>query len=204
MAIRHSSDACQTSRTVSDSVLKRILQCHPAAPAPPGIALTVHHLPGDDPARPLRLRYEIGGDPALLRWPAALAPGEATRRDELWRHTCFEAFVAAPAGAGEGYVEYNFSPSGAWACYRFDGHRAGMRPEPCAAAPRISVARAAGATVVEVAAPWPPVSRRVRLGLTAVLEAADGSLSYWALRHPPGRPDFHNAAGFLLDLEVPG
>ena len=51
---------------------------------------------------------------------------EATARvrtDELWRTTCFEAFVRTDGG----YVEYNLSPSGAWAAYRFDGYREGMR-----------------------------------------------------------------------------
>ena len=30
------------------------------------------------------------------------------------------------------------------------------------------------------------------LGLSAILEEADGTISYWALAHPPGRPDFHH------------
>ena len=84
-------------------------------PAPAGLVLVVHRLPADDPSRPLRLRYLVAGDPAAVRWPRALAAGEEPRRDGLGRHTCFEAFVAAPAGCGSGYVEYNFAPSGAWA-----------------------------------------------------------------------------------------
>ena len=43
----------------------------------------------------------------------------------------------------------------------------------------------------------------LRLALSAVVEADDGTLSYWALRHPPGRPDFHHADGFVLRLEGP-
>ncbi|MCC6171787.1 MAG: DOMON-like domain-containing protein [Gammaproteobacteria bacterium] len=227
-------------------------------PAPAGLVLVVHRLPADDPSRPLRLRYLVAGDPAAVRWPRALAAGEEPRRDGLWRHTCFEAFVAAPAGCGSGYVEYNFAPSGAWAIYRFDGYRQGMRSEPAPVAPRIVVTRAAaGTTAIDVAAAWPsdvatevadvavagtvtgvtstatstaavaattatvvtaaaiaaadppgavpPAGvPRIRLGLSAVLEAADGSLSYWALHHPSARPDFHNEGGFLLELEVPG
>ena len=30
------------------------------------------------------------------------------------------------------------------------------------------------------------------LGLSAILEEEDGTISYWALAHPPGRPDFHH------------
>jgi len=36
----------------------------------------------------------------------------------------------------------------------------------------------------------------------AVLQAA-GALSYWALRHPMPRPDFHHFAGRLLRLPPP-
>jgi hypothetical protein len=185
----------------------------------------VRRLPADDPQRALRLCFEVEGDATLLRWPAARGSVAAAPRDGLWRHTCFEAFVASPVGGGTGYVEYNFAPSGDWACYRFDGYRAGMRPEPCAVAPRIRVLPGPGTTVVEVAAPWPVADpagaagterapaahggeagapRLARLGLTAVIEAADGSLSYWALRHPSAQPDFHNAQGFQLEVEVPG
>jgi hypothetical protein len=206
---------------VSDSLLKLPLQSHPDHPPPAGLAVSVERLAADDPARALRLRYVVAGPVAALRWPAPKAADVAGRLDGLWRHSCFEAFVAMDAGAA-GYVEFNFAPSGDWAAYRFDGYRAAMRAETLALPPRITSRRRDAAVEVEVASPWPrpgsdpaaPVGRglepaplrraaaQARLGLAAVLEAADGSLSYWALRHPPGRPDFHNEAGFQLEIEV--
>ena len=39
------------------------------------------------------------------------------------------------------------------------------------------------------------------LGLCAVLESAEGELSYWALRHSAGGPDFHDASTFALSRE---
>ena len=33
------------------------------------------------------------------------------------------------------------------------------------------------------------------------IEDEAGALSYWALRHPPGKPDFHHPAGFALELD---
>ena len=39
-----------------------------------------------------------------------------------------------------------------------------------------------------------------RLGLSAVIEETSGRLSYWALAHPSGRPDFHHADCFTLEL----
>ena len=41
------------------------------------------------------------------------------------------------------------------------------------------------------------------VGLTAVVESADGRHSYWSLRHPAGQPDFHHREGLALALRVP-
>jgi hypothetical protein len=37
-------------------------------------------------------------------------------------------------------------------------------------------------------------------GLSAVIEEADGTKSYWALAHPSGEPDFHHPDCFALEL----
>jgi len=34
------------------------------------------------------------------------------------------------------------------------------------------------------------------------VENAAGSKSYWALRHAPGKPDFHHADAFALQLDA--
>jgi len=36
-----------------------------------------------------------------------------------------------------------------------------------------------------------------------VVEELDGSHSYWALRHPPGKPDFHHSDAFALEIQRP-
>ena len=42
-----------------------------------------------------------------------------------------------------------------------------------------------------------------RIALSAVIEEVDGTKSYWALRHPPGAPDFHHPDCFALELPAP-
>ena len=42
--------------------------------------------------------------------------------------------------------------------------------------------------------------RRWRLGLAAVIEETSGRKSYWALAHPPGKPDFHHSDCFALEF----
>ncbi|HEY1750356.1 MAG TPA: DOMON-like domain-containing protein [Caulobacteraceae bacterium] len=147
----------------------------------------------------LVLRYELAGRLGDLAIPAAAPP---ERTDELWRHSCFEAFVAAGDPAG-GYVELNFSPSSQWAAYGFSSYREGMAAAAIAA-PSIEARFEGGRRLrLDVSldlAGLLPADTAWRVALTAVVEAADGRKSYWALAHPPGRPDFHHAAGFAAVL----
>jgi hypothetical protein len=152
---------------------------------------------GDDDGA-LRLRYRLSGPPTGLRIPPPQAlPGRA---DGLWRHTCFELFVAS----GAGYREFNFSPSGDWQAYAFAGYRDGGLLEP-AQVPRIALETLADGLILDVSLPAAnlPNTPRMRLGLCAVLEHADGGFSWWALRHAPGRPDFHHPDTFALELDAP-
>ena len=38
---------------------------------------------------------------------------------------------------------------------------------------------------------------------SAVIEETDGTNSYWALAHPPGKPDFHHPSCFDATLPPP-
>jgi hypothetical protein len=148
----------------------------------------------------LTLAYRLFGKTADLYLPALAAP---TRTDELWRRTCFEAFVR-PA-PGEAYFEFNVAPSGQWAAYGFSGYRADMASPAEATAPRIEARQTDALYELDVtfnlnrllghpaATPW-------RIGVSAVIEEASGRKSYWALTHPTGKADFHHADGFALEI----
>ncbi|MGA7532761.1 MAG: hypothetical protein WBW27_12825, partial [Pseudolabrys sp.] len=82
----------------------------------------------------LVLSYIVTGRMSEIRMPHATT---AARSDELWRHTCFEAFVRASSGAE--YYEFNFAPSTHWAAYRFSGYRSGMSVATEIGAPPIDV-----------------------------------------------------------------
>lgn len=149
----------------------------------------------------LRLRYALTGALGRVRWPEPSAP---ERADELWKSTCLEAFVRGPEG--ESYLELNFAPSRRWAAYAFDGYRTGMRNADVAAEPAIVAGGAEHGSALEASVDLRgllPADASWRLGLSAVIEDADGAKSYWALRHPPGKPDFHHPDSFALTLEVP-
>jgi hypothetical protein len=157
------------------------------------------------PAGPdrLRFRYVLEADPAHVRVPAPAA--NAGRAHQLWAHTCFEAFVGLPQSPR--YLELNFSPSGEWAAYCFESYREGMLPAVLDAAPRLALRRGEARlelqAEVRLSGTGVAGSRGLRIALSTVVEDREGRLSYWALRHAPGRPDFHHPDGFSLALELP-
>ena len=147
----------------------------------------------------LTLQYEASGDTNGLLIPVARA---AARAHGLWHHTCFEAFLAGEGHAG--YLELNFSPSGEWAIYRFRDYRDGMLAIEPESPPRIVVERSRERLAVSVDISLRsievPDEQPLRVGLAAVIESRSGTLSYWALRHPAGEPNFHHPDSFALTL----
>ena len=148
----------------------------------------------------LVLRYVVTGAIGDLRLPKPTAP---VRTDELWRHTCFEAFVRPPMG--DVYYELNFAPSTQWAAYAFSSYRNGMRAADDIGAPFIEVQPGADIYMLQASLDLERVSGlpregRWRLGISTVIEEKNGALSYWALRHPPGRADFHHSDCFAVEL----
>jgi hypothetical protein len=164
------------------------LSAHPASAAPP--AIEVEAIALILPTDALSFRYRVHGDIHRLQIPA---PGPAARTDQLWRHTCFEAFVK-PKGA-ERYFELNFSPSSAWAAYSFQSYRLGMEPVRAMKAPTIRFQTNGDTLTLEAIVHMKSLRFDSAIGLAAVIEADDG-ISHWALAHPRPKADFHDAAGW--------
>ncbi len=149
----------------------------------------------------LEVRYRAAGAIGEIVAPVIASP---ERKDELWLHTCFEAFLR-PAGAEE-YLELNFSPSTQWAAYHFDAYREGMTAAVECASPKIEIFKSK--TELELRATldlrWMKgavLKSPLRLALSAVIEERDGAKSYWALAHAAGKPDFHHPASFIGELK---
>jgi hypothetical protein len=160
----------------------------------------------------VELTYEISSSTPLVLPPVAPCDGAVgerrsgaagQRRDGLWRHTCCELFARDARVAGP-YLEFNFSASGDWAAYAFDAPRQGMRAHDWGGAPMIIAER--GGCLVRVSLPRVSlpriaVGRRLTLSPTVILETATG-FGYWALRHPPGQPDFHAADHLAAGVDI--
>lgn len=145
----------------------------------------------------LALSYTLIGDHTQLRIPPARPP---LRTDNLWRHTCFEAFVAPPGDPA--YQEWNFSPSGEWALYHFRDYRERLPLTDDESTPEIDVHQTPEGLTLDarIRLPYRLTAQPLQLALSAVIEDAHGNLSYWALTHPPGKPDFHRRDAFVLEV----
>ena len=148
----------------------------------------------------LVLSYAVYGHIGELRLPPLAA---STRGDELWQHTCFEAFVGTAADAA--YYELTVAPSTRWAAYRFDGYRSGMRVAAEIGAPTIETQSTPQCYRLRAALDVTPALPRDvgwRLGLAAITEDTGGRKSYWALAHPPGKADFHHFDCLALEFSA--
>jgi hypothetical protein len=151
----------------------------------------------------LQMTFRLDGDIPSIR---IAPPGVSRINTELWRHTCFEAFIAVDGQ--QAYHEFNFAPSGEWCVYALSGYRNGGPVADETLRPQISVRSYASRLELDAVVRLDSLSAiharaALRIGLSAVIEADDGTLSYWALHHPADKPDFHDANGFALLLEPP-
>lgn len=191
------------------------LHCHPTTPDPSVQSLTAsakYAANGD-----LHFSFDLSGDLSAMQ---ILSAGPSIRADHLWQHTCFEAFISV---VGEtAYHEFNFSPDGRWAVYAFTAYRQPDRVADKAAdswadranppAPEITLRTLPNCLQLSAVLrpgllPSGLCGKTLAIGLSAIIETrADRRrpgtppLSYWALRHPAERPDFHDRRAWVLRL----
>jgi len=172
---------------------------HPDAPARGVNEVSAQILPVRGKPTEYWVEFYVSHDGSLAL-PSMLEPGRA---DELWKTTCFEIFLMPSEGSG--YVEINLSPSFRWAAYEFDRYRKGMRNLDLAFAPEITITpETPGHFWLDTDLDLTHAgSGGARMNVTAVIEETDGTKSYWALEHPAGPPDFHNADCFVARLPAP-
>ncbi|RPJ26905.1 MAG: DOMON-like domain-containing protein [Chloroflexi bacterium] len=148
----------------------------------------------------LALHYSLAGKIEDVLLPSASA--RPSRKDELWKTTCFEFFLAVKDQPQ--YWEFNISPSGDWNAYYMHGYRrVGFREETSIQRLPFEVREEAGAFVLDIAVDLTPILREnqlLELGVTAVIQTRDGNETYWALAHPALQPDFHLRESFILAL----
>lgn len=171
------------------------------SPFAPGPALAPFSITGtiSREGTRLALSYRLAGPLQELQLPDP-APVPA-RRWLLWEATCLEFFLAPQTGPG--YWEFNLSPAGHWNVFRLTGYRQGIEEEPALEALPFHVTRLPQLLTLSIAvdlAPLLSASTPVKAAVSAILQHHDDVLSFWALTHPSGQPDFHHPQGFCLKL----
>ena len=148
----------------------------------------------------IALLYSLSGntDDVFLP-PRAL---NSIRRDELWKTTCFEFFLAIKDQPQ--YWEFNFSPSGNWNIYRMDAYRRiGFREETLIPSLEFEMQRKADIIFLNATIDLSPIVRESQLldvGVTAIIQTKDNDETYWALLHPAPQADFHLRESFVCSL----
>lgn len=145
------------------------------------------------------LDFHLLGDLDEVKFPDMKAPTE--RMNNLWEHTCLEAFFAWDRHPY--YWELNLSPSGDWNLYSFRKYRIGQKLERKVDSIVYQVSkwdsrqyRAAVTLDLEKILPSHPV--QLEFSLTSVIETQVGSKSYWAFSHCGSQPDFHLRDSFVI------
>ena len=142
--------------------------------------------------------FTLRGDTSTIQWPA-LEP-QAKPGTELWKHTCFELFIAE--ATSHAYLEYNFSPSRRWATYAFEDYRLPALSN-ITSQPEIDPLQLTHNTfsmqfrlplVTEL------LNKSLAVGVCAVIETTDGARRYFALTHCAQKPDFHLRDSFLIKM----
>lgn len=145
----------------------------------------------------LSLCYLLQGDLSTVLFP--LPSASPSRIDGLYKHTCFEIFLSDENGR---YIEWNFSPSGDWCIFTFQGYRQGIE-HPLKNSHRSffdfsiilreSLELRVALSLKEIRG---FLTTPTKLQISSVIETKKNTLSYWALQHGP-KPDFHAPAQFV-------
>ena len=142
--------------------------------------------------------YTVAGNIEEIFFPSLIT--NPARKDNLWKTTCFEFFIAAKNSPR--YWEFNLSPSGEWNAYVMDAYRqVNMREEMRVQRMPFTVQKDAECFSLEGEldlSAWITEESLIEVGIASVIKTNDGRESYWALTHRETVADFHLRNNFIL------
>lgn len=149
----------------------------------------------------LEILFTLKGDIATLNLPK---PAEFPKRVEgLYHHTCIEIFLKR----GKQYLEWNFSFSGDWCIYLFDGYRQKTKSKVPLDSTLFTLSHISQSGSESSIKALIPLNRldflektESEIGFSAILEHPKSVLSYWALTHVAEKPDFHQEKSFIVKI----
>jgi hypothetical protein len=148
----------------------------------------------------LSIHYEVRGDiDQIILPPPSVSPA---RKDDLWKATCFEFFLAIPNHSQ--YWEFNMSPSGDWNVYIMDAYRrVGFREEKAIPQLPFEFRKENSKLFLNLSVDLSPIIALgigLQIAITAIIQTKDGNETYWALAHTGQQADFHLRESFIVSL----
>jgi hypothetical protein len=148
----------------------------------------------------LTIHYFLNGETENILFPETLP--HPTRKDELWKATCFEFFLAIQDHPQ--YWEFNMSSSGDWNVYYMDAYRrVGFREETAIQQLQFDLRDEAGCLLIDAMVVLDHIVQKgnpIKVGITSVIQTKDQNETYWALAHPNPQADFHLRESFTIQL----
>jgi len=146
----------------------------------------------------LSIHYSVKGDIENILLPA---PSSHTRKDDLWKATCFEFFIAVQDQPQ--YWEFNMSPSSEWNVYHMDAYRRmGFREEASIRQLPFEFKQTDEDLSLDLSIDLLPLihlEQKIQLAITAIIQTRDGHETYWAIAHPGRQADFHLRESFVIE-----
>ncbi len=169
-----------------------------ASDTPPKIRVSITRYPRHKLVLSYRLEHAAGS----VIWPDHLSMTHP-RADNLWERTCMEAFIRQQGHAA--YIELNFSPRGLWNAYRFDHYRQPNQMPPIhengVILTALQISHHSLEATIDLSALFPS-DEILQIGMCAVLEHPQRTLSYWALQHSQDQADFHQADDWIWPITL--
>jgi hypothetical protein len=136
------------------------------------------------------------------------SPSQSDRADELWKSTCFEWFLKS--SHSKKYWEFNVAPTGRWNFYELDDYRTNLQRSALIETPRFSAHQRPDAmnsyqfkveaNLKNLFEKGNELVKNGRFAVTSVIQWISGEVSYFSLKHPSNKPDFHSNDGFTISL----
>lgn len=116
------------------------------------------------------------------------------RADELWKHTCFEAFWAEPGKPD--YWEFNVAANGIWNIYYFNSYRSPSPPQESYDFELIKFEFSS--TKLSALLNCNVAITSLEAALTSIIKTNLNQTLYFATCHSGTKPDFHIRESFQL------
>ncbi len=117
------------------------------------------------------------------------------RKDELWKHTCFEFFLL---NEDKSYTEINISQN-AYNIYAFDDYRQGMKQKNNYYLKKLQILKSKWQLKLDaiIRLDKKLFDNIKAINISSILEFKNKEKQFWALKHKKNQPDFHDFELFL-------